>query len=303
MTTRLDGRVAIVTGAGAGLGRSYALLLARQGAKVVVNDLGGTLNGQGGDNAAADRVVEEIRAAGGEAVASYASVSEEASAASIVQTAIDSFGRLDIVVNNAGILRDRSFAKMDLADFRAVLDVHLMGSVYVTKAAWPILSEQKYGRVVVITSTGGTVGNFGQSAYGAAKMGLLGLMNCLAVEGRKNNVLINAVCPTAATRMTEGLVDEKLGRYLGPETIAAAIGWLCSEKCTDSATITAAGAAGFGRVAFFETDGVQFDPTKEVSVEMFDEAWPRISDLDTAIPLPANVLGRMDERLRKAELL
>ncbi|MDB5828537.1 MAG: Serine/threonine protein kinase [Variovorax sp.] len=303
MTTRLDGRVAIVTGAGAGLGRSHALLLAKQGAKVVVNDLGGSVNGQGGDNAAADKVVAEIRAAGGEAVASYASVSDAESAAGIVKTAVDRFGKLDIVVNNAGILRDKSFMKMEMADYKAVLDVHLMGSVYVTKAAWPIFMGQKYGRVVVTTSVAGTNGNFGQTNYGAAKMALLGLMNCLTIEGKKNNVLTNAISPSANTRMTEGLVGEQLQKYLNPDFVSAAVAWLCSEKCAESGTIIAAGGGGYGRVAFFETDGVQFDPSKEVTVDMFDEAFARIADLATARPSPIGVFGLMEERLKKAGLL
>jgi NAD(P)-dependent dehydrogenase (short-subunit alcohol dehydrogenase family) len=303
MTTRLDGRVAIVTGAGAGLGRSHALLLAKQGAKVVVNDLGGSVNGQGGDNAAADKVVAEIRSAGGEAVASYASVSDADSAAGIVKTAMDSFGKLDIVVNNAGILRDKSFMKMDMADYRTVLDVHLMGSVHVTKAAWPIFMNQKYGRVVVTTSVAGTNGNFGQTNYGAAKMALLGLMNCLTIEGRKNNVFTNAISPSANTRMTEGLVGEQLQKYLNPDFVSAAVAWLCSEKCGDSGTIIAAGGGGYGRVAYFETEGVQFDPSKEVTVDMFDEAYPRIADLATAQPSPIGVFGLMEERLKKAGLL
>jgi len=303
MTTRLDGRVAIVTGAGAGLGRSHALLLASQGAKVVVNDLGGSVNGQGGDHSAADKVVAEIRAAGGEAVASYASVSDPDSAAGIVETAVDSYGRLDILVNNAGILRDKSFMKMEMIDYRAVLDVHLLGSVYVTKAAWPIFMGQKYGRVVVTTSVAGTNGNFGQTNYGAAKMGLLGLMNCLTIEGRKNNVLTNAISPSANTRMTEGLVGEALQKYLDPKFVSAAVAWLCSEKCTESGTIIAAGGGGYGRVAYFETDGVQFDPSQHVTVEMFDESFPRIADLATARPSPIGVFGLMEERLKKAGLL
>jgi NAD(P)-dependent dehydrogenase (short-subunit alcohol dehydrogenase family) len=303
MTTRLDGRVAIVTGSGAGLGRSHAKLLARQGAKVVVNDLGGTVNGQGGDSSAADAVVAEIKAAGGEAVANYDSVSDPSGAARIVKTAVDHFGKLDILVNNAGILRDKSFLKMAFADYEAVLTVHLLGSVYVTKAAWPIFMAQKYGRIVVTTSVAGTNGNFGQTNYGAAKMGLLGLMNCLTIEGKKNNVFTNAISPSAATRMTEGLVEERLNRLLKPEFVSAAVAWLCSEKCKESGTIIAAGGGGYGRVAFFETEGIQFDPEQEVTVDMFDQGFEQIADLKTARPTPIGVFGLMEERLKKAGLL
>ena len=303
MTTRLDGRVAIVTGAGAGLGRSHALLLAKQGAKVVVNDPGGSVNGSGGDQAAADRVVAEIRSAGGHAVANYASVSDPQAAAGIVQTALDSFGKLDIVVNNAGILRDKSFAKMELADYETVLNVHLLGSVYVTKAAWPLLNAQKYGRIVVTTSVAGTNGNFGQTNYGAAKMALLGLMNCLTIEGRKNNVLTNAISPSATTRMTEGLIDEERLKLMKPEFVSTAVAWLCSEQCTDSGVIVAAGAGGYGRVAYFESKGVQFDPQQEVSVDMFDQAYAQIANMNDAQLSPIGVFGRMNERLKTAGLL
>ncbi|MEO8296880.1 MAG: SDR family NAD(P)-dependent oxidoreductase [Burkholderiales bacterium] len=302
MTKRLAGRVAIVTGAGAGLGRSHALLLAQQGAKVVVNDLGGAVNGVGGDSAAADKVVAEIRAAGGEAVANYASVSDAEGAAGIIKTAMDSFGRLDILVNNAGILRDKSFSKMDMTDFDAVMGVHFMGTVYCTKAAWPIMTAQKYGRIVVTTSVAGTNGNFGQTNYGSAKMAMLGFMNCLTVEGRKNNVLTNAISPSAASRMTESLVDAERLKIMKPEHVSPAVAYLCSEENTMSGAIIAAGFGGFGLVQYFETEGVQFDPTKEVTVDMFAEAFPRICDQSTAQPSPIGVFGRAEERLKNAGL-
>jgi NAD(P)-dependent dehydrogenase (short-subunit alcohol dehydrogenase family) len=299
----LDNRVAVVTGAGAGLGREHALLLAAQGAKVVVNDLGGAVDGRGGDQAAADKVVAAIKAKGGEAVANYDSVADAKSAANIVATAVKTFGRLDILVNNAGILRDKSFTKMDLADYQTVIQVHLMGSVYCTHAAWPIMYQQKYGRIVMTTSVAGTNGNFGQANYGAAKMALLGLMNCLAIEGRKNNVLVNAISPGARTRMTEGLIPEPIAKYEGPELVSPAVAWLCSEKCEETATIISASAGGFSRVQFFQTKGVQFDPAKPVTVEMFDQAYGKISDLGTAAPSPLGFLSDAEARLKAIGLI
>ncbi|MGF6313451.1 NAD(P)-dependent dehydrogenase (short-subunit alcohol dehydrogenase family) [Bradyrhizobium sp. i1.8.4] len=284
MTLRLDNRVAIVTGAGTGLGREHALLLAARGAKLVVNDPGRALDGRESDQTVADQVVAEIRRQGGVAVANYDSVADPQAAKRIVDTAITAFGRLDILVNNAGILRDKSFGKMALDDYRKVIDVHLMGSVYCTHAAWPVMTQQKYGRVVMTTSTAGTNGSFGQTNYGAAKMALIGLMNCLATEGRKNNVLVNAVSPGAVTRMTEALTPEGLAKYQGPELVSPAVGWLASERCTETALILWASAGHYARFQIFQTEGVQFDPAKPITVEMFDEAFPRIADLATATP-------------------
>ena len=303
MSLRLDNRVAIVTGAGAGLGREHALLLAARGAKLVVNDLGGAVDGRGGDHAAADKVVAAIKAAGGEAVASYDSVADAKSAQNIIDTAVKAFGRVDILVNNAGILRDKSFAKMDLADYQTVIQVHLMGAVYCSHAAWPIMYQQKYGRIVMTTSVAGTNGNFGQTNYGAAKMAVLGLMNCLAIEGRKNNILVNAISPGAATRMTEGLIPGPIAKYEGPELVSPAVAWLCSEKCEETATIIAASAGGFSRVQFFQTKGVQFDPAKPVTVEMFDQAYGKIGDLNTAAPSPLGFLSDAEARLKAIGLI
>ncbi|MBV8851004.1 MAG: SDR family NAD(P)-dependent oxidoreductase, partial [Methylobacteriaceae bacterium] len=205
MTIRFDGRVAIVTGAGNGLGRAHALGLASRGAKVVVNDLGASRDGTGGSSEAAEKVVAEIKAQGGEALANGANVADAAAVQEMVEEAMRKFGRIDILVNNAGILRDKSFAKMDLADFRTVLDVHLWGSVVCTKAVWDIMRTQNYGRVVFTSSSSGIYGNFGQSNYGAAKMAMVGLMNVLHLEGERNNIRVNVLSPTAATRMTEEL--------------------------------------------------------------------------------------------------
>jgi NAD(P)-dependent dehydrogenase (short-subunit alcohol dehydrogenase family) len=219
-----DGRVAIVTGAGGGLGRTYALDLAARGASVVVNDLGGSVDGKGGDDAAAQKVVDEIKAAGGEAVANYDSVSTPEGGESIVKTAVDSFGKVDVVINNAGILRDKSFLKMEWADLQAVIDVHLMGAFYVSKPAFAVMKENGYGRFV-FTASNATFGNFGQTNYSAAKMGLVGLSNTLAVEGARAGILSNVIMPVAKTRMTEELLGE-FANYLDPEFVTPMVTYL-----------------------------------------------------------------------------
>ncbi|WP_207717727.1 SDR family NAD(P)-dependent oxidoreductase [Caenimonas soli] len=302
---RMQGRVAVVTGAGNGLGREHALLLAREGARVVVNDPGGSVNGAGGDNAAADKVVAQIRAAGGNAVANYDSVATPEGAQRLIDTAVKSFGRVDALINNAGILRDKSFAKMALEDFEAVLRIHLLGSTYCTKAAWPLMIEQKYGRVIMTTSVAGTSGNFGQANYGAAKMGLLGLMNVLAVEGAKANIKVNAVSPGATTRMTQGLgaVSSEIDELMQAAHVAPAVAYMASEDCDFSANIITAAAGGFGRVQFFETAGVQFDPRKPITVDMFADAVGRLTDLGTAKPTAPGVLGQMPARLATVGIL
>ena len=238
------GRVAIVTGAGGGLGRQHALALAARGARVVVNDLGGAVDGSGGSVTAAQKVVDEIRAAGGEAIANGASVTDFAAVQAMVQQAVDTWGRIDILINNAGILRDKTFAKMELADFRLVLDVHLMGSVHVTKAAWPFMVAQKYGRVMLTTSSSGLYGNFGQSNYGAAKMALVGLMQTLALEGEKNGIRVNCLAPTASTRMTEHLFPADMLEAFGPEAVVPAMLVMASEQAP-TRTVICAGAGGF----------------------------------------------------------
>jgi NAD(P)-dependent dehydrogenase (short-subunit alcohol dehydrogenase family) len=302
---RMQGRVAVVTGAGNGLGREHALLLAREGARVVVNDPGGSVNGAGGDSAAADKVVAQIKAAGGNAVANYDSVATPEGAQRLIDTAVKSFGRVDALINNAGILRDKSFAKMALEDFEAVLRIHLLGSTYCTKAAWPLMIEQKYGRVIMTTSVAGTSGNFGQANYGAAKMGLLGLMNVLAVEGAKANIKVNAVSPGATTRMTQGLgaVSSEIDELMQAAHVAPAVAYMASEDCDFSANIITAAAGGFGRVQFFETAGVQFDPRKPITVDMFADAVGRLTDLGTAKPTAPGVLGQMPARLATVGIL
>ena len=253
---RLDfkGRVAIVTGAGGGLGRQHALALAARGAKVVVNDLGGARDGSGGSHNAAQAVVDEIRAAGGEAIANGASVTDWEAVQAMVQQAIDTWGRVDILVNNAGILRDKSFAKMELADFRLVRDVHLMGAVHCCKAVWPHMTSQKYGRILMTTSSSGLYGNFGQSNYGAAKLALVGLMQTLSIEGAKNNIHVNSLAPTAATRMTEDLMSEAVLAALKPEAVVPAMLVLVAEDAP-TRTILCSGAGSVEAAHITLTDG------------------------------------------------
>jgi NAD(P)-dependent dehydrogenase (short-subunit alcohol dehydrogenase family) len=241
MTIDFKGRVAIVTGAGNGLGRQHALALAARGAKVVVNDLGGARDGSGGSLSAAESVVAEIRAAGGEAIANGASVTDWDAVQAMVQQAVDTWGRIDIVVNNAGILRDKTFAKMDLADFRLVLDVHLMGAVHCTKAAWPHMVAQKYGRIMLTTSSTGLYGNFGQSNYGSAKLALVGLMQTLGLEGAKFDIRVNCLAPTAATRMTEDLMPAEVLAALQPQAVTPAMLVLVSDDAP-TRTVLCAGA-------------------------------------------------------------
>ena len=244
MSIDFKGRVAIVTGAGGGLGRLHALALAARGARVVVNDLGGARDGSGASSSAAEAVVREIVQAGGEAIANGASVTDAAAVNAMVAQAMDAWGRVDIVVNNAGILRDKSFAKMDVADFRLVVEVHLMGAVHCCQAVWPIMAAQKYGRIVMTTSASGLYGNFGQANYGAAKMALVGLMQTLSIEGAKNDIRVNCLAPTAATRMTEDLMTGAVLEALRPEAVVPAMLVLAAEDAPNR-TILCAGAGSF----------------------------------------------------------
>jgi NAD(P)-dependent dehydrogenase (short-subunit alcohol dehydrogenase family) len=277
-------RVAIVTGAGSGLGRSHALMLAARGAKVVVNDLGGAVDGAGKSSEAADRVVAEIRATGGNAVANYDSVSDEAGAQRLIAGAISHFGRLDILVNNAGILRDKTFAKMASADFRAVMDVHLMGSVYCTSAAWPHMKDAGYGRIVMTSSGAGLYGNFGQSNYGAAKMALVGLVNVIKLEGRKNGILVNTVAPIAATRMTEALMPKHALPFLKSEYVSAAVVYLCSDECQSSGDVISAGAGYFAKTQMMEAEGVYLPEGEAGNPDAVALAYGKIGDMSHARP-------------------
>ncbi len=276
MTIRYDGQVAIVTGAGNGLGRSHAIQLAARGAKVVVNDLGGTVDGSGGGSTASQAVVAEIEAAGGEAMAHGANVADFEQVQDMVVKTMERWGRVDVLVNNAGILRDKSFGKGSLEDFKLVLDVHLMGSVNCTKAVWEIMREQNYGRIVMTTSSSGLYGNFGQSNYGSAKMGVIGMMNTLAQEGAKNNIKVNALAPTAGTRMTEGLIPDQAFALMTPETVTPAVLYLVSQDAP-TRTILAAGAGGYAVAKIVETDGIYLDDADQTP-EAIAEHWDAIAN-------------------------
>ena len=276
MTMRYDGQVAIVTGAGNGLGRSHAIQLAARGAKVVVNDLGGTVDGSGGGSTASQAVVAEIEAAGGEAMAHGANVADFEQVQDMVVKTMERWGRVDVLVNNAGILRDKSFGRGSLEDFKLVLDVHLMGSVNCTKAVWEIMREQNYGRIVMTTSSSGLYGNFGQSNYGSAKMGVIGMMNTLAQEGAKNNIKVNALAPTAGTRMTEGLIPDQAFALMTPETVTPAVLYLVSQDAP-TRTILAAGAGGYAVAKIVETDGIYLDDADQTP-EVIAEHWDAIAN-------------------------
>ena len=278
MTIRYDGKVAIVTGAGQGLGRSHAIELAKRGAKVVINDLGGAKDGTGGSSDAAKAVVAEIEALGGAAIANGANVAKYDEVEAMVKQTMDAWGRIDILVNNAGILRDKSFAKGGLDDFQLVLDVHLMGTVNCTKACWDIMREQAYGRIVVTTSSSGLYGNFGQTNYGAAKLGVIGLMNTLVQEGAKYNILVNALAPTAGTRMTEGLIPEEAFALLTPETVTPAVLYMVGEDAPNK-TIVCAGAGAYSVAKIIETDGVWLTP-EEQTPEGIAAHWEAITSAE-----------------------
>jgi NAD(P)-dependent dehydrogenase (short-subunit alcohol dehydrogenase family) len=273
---RFDGKVAIVTGAGGGLGRQHALELARRGAKVVVNDLGGSVDGSGGSSAAADAVVAEIKAFGGEAIANGSSVTDDAGVANMVKQTMDAWGRIDILVANAGILRDKSFSKMEVSDFEAVMNVHVMGTVKPAKAVWEIMKAQNYGRILVTTSSTGLYGNFGQANYGAAKLALIGFMNTLKLEGQKNNIHVNAISPVAATRMTENLMPAEVLEKLKPEYVTPAVVYLVSEEAPTGVILTA-GAGAFAQARIYETEGVYLGEGG-LSVEEVRDNFARITD-------------------------
>ncbi|MBU3706160.1 MAG: SDR family oxidoreductase [Mycobacterium sp.] len=275
-------RVIVVTGAGGGLGREYALTLAKEGASVVVNDLGGARDGTGAGHSMADQVVAEIKDGGGRAVANYDSVADAAGAANIVKTALDEFGKIDGIVSNAGILRDGTFHKMTDEAWDSVLKVHLYGGYNVIRAAWPHFREQGFGRVVVATSTSGLFGNFGQANYSAAKLGLVGLINTLAQEGAKYNIKANALAPIAATRMTEDILPPEVFKKLTPEYVAPVVAYLCTEEVPDTASIFIVGGGKVQRTALFQNKGVTFDHVP--TVDEVAEHWSTIDDLSSPEP-------------------
>ena len=300
MTIDLSGRVAIVTGAGVGLGREHALLLARRGAKVVVNDVGGSVSGTGASTRAAEAVVEEIRAAGGHAMASTVSVTDHAAVEAMVEQARSLWGRIDILVNNAGILRDKSFSKMSLDDFRNVIDVHLMGSVHCTKAVWNYMKDQGYGRIVLTTSSSGLYGNFGQANYGAAKLALVGLMQTLALEGAKYNVRVNCIAPSAGTRMLDGLMPEDMLKTLHPSAVSPGVLALVAENAP-TRTILCAGGGSYEQAYITLTRGIYVGVGDDAAEGVTDH-WPAIGDrTNETVPAAGSVQSQLEfEKARSA---
>ena len=281
MTISFKDKVVIVTGAGGGLGRSHSLEFAKRGAKVVVNDLGGSVDGSGGSSDAANNVVKEITEAGGVAIPNGSSVTDDDGVKNMVDQTMDEFGRIDILINNAGILRDRSFTKMTMEDFTLVTDIHLMGSVKPTKMVWEIMKEQNYGRILVTTSSTGLYGNFGQSNYGAAKLGVVGFVNTLKLEGQKYNINCNVLCPVAYTRMTENLMPPEAEQLLTPGSVTPAVFYLSSEN-GPTGTILCAGAGVYSVAKIMESDGENLG--LEASAEDLEKNWDKISDFSEAKP-------------------
>lgn len=301
MSISFENRVAIVTGAGGGLGRAYALELAARGAKVVINDFGGSRDGSGGSSEAAEKVVTEIRQRGGQAIADGGNVTSFEDMQAMVARTLAAFGRIDVLINNAGILRDKTFAKMSTEDFRAVVDVHLLGSANATKSVWEAMRAQGYGRILMTSSTSGVYGNFGQSNYGAAKAGLIGLMNVLHFEGARYGIKVNAVLPTAATRMTGDMMDEEMLRHLAPENVVPAALFLVGEDAPSRVALLA-GAGTVARMAIVESEGIYL-PEGKRTPEAVAEAFGTISSLDGSIETEAGLahVDRIIARARTAE--
>jgi len=283
-TVRFDNRVAIVTGAGGGLGRTYALELAGRGAKVLVNDFGSARDGSGGGTAApADRVADEIRALGGEAVANHDTVTTSQGGENIIRAALDAFGRVDILINNAGILRDKTFLKLEPENWQAVMAVHLDGAFHATRPAFREMKAQGYGRIIMITSAAGLYGNFGQANYSAAKMALVGLMNTLKLEGQKYNITVNTVAPVAGTRMMEDIMPPDVFKKMKAELVAPLVLYLCSEDCNETGAIYNAGMGFFNRAAVLTGPGIQLGSDENPPmVEDVRDRWDRINSLEGA---------------------
>ncbi|MEM6534086.1 MAG: SDR family NAD(P)-dependent oxidoreductase [Pseudomonadota bacterium] len=302
---RFDDRVAIVTGAGGGLGREHALELARRGAKVVVNDLGGSVDGSGGNSAAAEAVVAEIEALGGEAIANGSSVADDAGVQKMIDDTMAKWGRIDIIIANAGILRDKSFSKMSQADVDIIIDVHLQGTFKPFLAAWDIMKAQNYGRLVVTTSSTALYGNFGQANYGAAKLGSVGLMNTLKIEGAKYDIRVNAICPVAATRMTEGLMPQEMLDQLKPEYVTPGVMNLVKDDAP-TGFILSAGAGVFSRSQIVETKGAFVGQGEALTAEAVAAKWDEIADTTHQTPFEnggghgGNIFARLQEAAAKA---
>ena len=280
MSIRFDEKVVIVTGAGGGLGREHAIEFAKRGARVVVNDLGGSVDGNGASDSA-NAVVEHIKSNGGQAIANGASVTDLDAVKEMVQQTLDKWGRIDILVNNAGILRDKSFHKVSHDDFNLVMDVHFQGTFNCTHTVFPIMREQEYGRIIFTSSSSGVFGNFGQTNYGSAKMAMIGLMNTLKIEGQNKNIFTNSITPVAYTRMTEGLIPEDFGKNLKPEFVTPAVMYLASDDAPNGA-IMAAGAGVFSRIFIHETMGVSLGMGEEMTPENIKANWDKISDMSDA---------------------
>jgi len=298
---RFDGKVAIVTGAGGGLGRAYALLFASRGAKVVVNDLGGTTHGEGSSNSAADKVVKEIKDAGGEAISNYNSVED---GEKIVKTAIDKWGRVDILINNAGILRDASFLKMSDNDWDLIYRVHVKGSYSVTKAAWSHMRNQNYGRIIMTSSAAGIYGNFGQANYSAAKLSLLGFAKTLAIEGASKNIFVNTIAPMAGSRMTETVMPPELVAALKPDYVAPLVAYLCHESCTENGGLFEVGAGWVSKLRWQRNEGVFHNPSKGFTSEDVKKNWPKINNWENpSYPTsPQDSFTLLMQYLQKAKL-
>ena len=280
MSIRFDEKVVIVTGAGGGLGREHALEFARRGAKVVVNDLGGSVDGNGASDSA-NEVVEQIKSEGGDAIANGASVTDLDAVKGMVDETTKKWGRVDVLVNNAGILRDKSFHKISIEDFNLVMSVHFQGTLNCTHTVFPIMREQNYGRIIFTSSSSGVFGNFGQSNYGSAKMAMVGLMNTLKIEGQKYNIHTNSITPVAYTRMTDGLLPEEVGESLQPEYVTPAVIYLSSDEAPNGAIISA-GAGVYSRIFIHETDGISLGMGEEMTPENISASWDSISDMKGA---------------------